>query len=114
MFQKWADPGLFLFIFRYFLIPIRMTNIQFELYKSSLDGVLGTQTRGTGWKAQMNPLSYGGTPRNELSYQFNGLGVQFFICHLVLSLSSLSSLSSLINSVIFQPSFFSFELYLLT
>ena len=38
-------------LFVYFLsfhIPIQVTNIQFELYKieKSIDGVLGTQTRG--------------------------------------------------------------------
>jgi len=29
----------------------------------SVDGVFGTQTRAAGWKAQANPLSYGGCPR---------------------------------------------------
>ena len=34
--------------FRYFHIPIHMTSIQFEQYKlkKSIDGVLGTRTRG--------------------------------------------------------------------
>ena len=32
----------------------------------SLYGMLGTQTRATGWKAQTNPLCYGGTPRTPL------------------------------------------------
>ena len=39
-FFKWANPGLFLFIFVYFLVII---SIQIE---KSIDGVLGFQTRG--------------------------------------------------------------------
>ena len=39
---------------------------KFEQYKlkKSVDGVLGTRTRGAGWKAQTNPRSYGGTPQH--------------------------------------------------
>ena len=29
----------------------------------NIDGVLGTQTWAAGWLVQMNPLSYGGTPK---------------------------------------------------
>ena len=41
-----------------------MTNIQFELYKSKKAWMvcLGLKPGVAGWKAQTNPLSYGGTP----------------------------------------------------
>ena len=32
-FLKWANPGLFLFIFVRFTVPIQMTIVQFEQYK---------------------------------------------------------------------------------
>ena len=32
--------------------------------EKSVDGMLGSRIRGAGWKAQTNPLSYGGTPDN--------------------------------------------------
>ena len=55
--KKWADPGLFLFIF-----------VVSTLYNSKIDdgvdGVLGTRTWGTGRKAQTNHLRYGGTNLN--------------------------------------------------
>ena len=38
-----------------------MLQFKFKL-KKSVDGVLGIRTRAAGWKAQTNPLSYGGTP----------------------------------------------------
>ena len=40
IFKKWANPGLFLFYFRSFLVTI---SIQIE---KSVDGVLGIRTRG--------------------------------------------------------------------
>ena len=32
-----------------------------------MDVILGTRTRGAGWKAQTNPLSYDGTPQTSNS-----------------------------------------------
>ena len=39
------------------------------LIDKSVDGVLGPWTRAAGWKAQMNPLSYGGIPFNFILTQ---------------------------------------------
>ena len=62
--KKWANPGLFLFYFWSFLIPIKMTNIPFEQYKLKKAKMvcLGLEPGAAGWKAQTNPSSYGGTP----------------------------------------------------
>ena len=60
---KWANPGLFLLIFVLFTFQFKwqIYNLN-KLNWKSVDGVLGSQTQGGRWKAQMNPLSYGGTP----------------------------------------------------
>ena len=42
-FLIWANPGIFLFYFRPFLIPITISIIQIE---KSVDGLLGIQTWG--------------------------------------------------------------------
>ena len=39
--KKWANPGLFLFIFRSFLVTISIIQIE-----KRVDGVLGIRTRG--------------------------------------------------------------------
>ena len=51
--------------FRSIHIPIQMTNIQFEQYKLKKVYMVcfGLEPGAAGWKAQTNPLSYGGTPR---------------------------------------------------
>ena len=63
-FLKWANPGLFLFIFVRFTVPIQMTIIQFEQYKLKKASMvwLVLKPGAAEWKAQTNPLSYGGTP----------------------------------------------------
>ena len=58
VFFKWANLGLFLFILSFQHDTNRYTYID-----KSIDGGLGTRTLGSKRKAQMNPLSYGGTPK---------------------------------------------------
>ena len=55
-FFKWANPGLFLFIFC--LFHITQLNKLMKVYQAGL----GLKPRAAGWKAHVNPLSYGGTP----------------------------------------------------
>ena len=54
--------------FHSFHFPIQMTNIQFEQYKlkRGLIVCLGLESGATGCKAQMSPLSYGGTPSSNI------------------------------------------------
>ena len=56
-FLKFANPGLFC-LFSFF--SHSNSNDKYTTEKR-VDGVLGTRTRASGWKVQMNPLSYGGT-----------------------------------------------------
>ena len=56
--KDWENPGgLFFIYFR----PFHLTQVWID---KSVDGMLGTRIRGGKWKAQTNPLSYGGTTPN--------------------------------------------------
>ena len=56
IYLKWADPGLFVFMFNLF-------SLQFQKYKLK-KGIF--EFGAAGWKAQMKPQSYGGRPERPL------------------------------------------------
>ena len=59
-FLKWANPGLFLFIFVLFSLQY-----QYKLKKAQMV-CLGFEPGAAGWKAQMKPWSYGGHPTDVM------------------------------------------------
>ena len=66
---QWANGGLFLDYYRLFYI----TRCKYKLMKAQLV-CLGFEPGAAGWKAQTNPLSYGGTS-NTSFYQFGLFGL---------------------------------------
>ena len=65
VFFEWAKPGIYLYYFHSF--HNAKTNIAQCEYVSINDKAWmvcsGLETVAAGWKAQTNPLSYGGTPK---------------------------------------------------
>ena len=60
--KKRAKLGLFLFIFVLFSHRMDKYSTNLTIVEKALMACLGVKPRAAGWKVQMNPLSYGGTP----------------------------------------------------
>ena len=60
-FFKWTNPDLFFCL----ILSFQHDTIQIEIDKSMMV-CLGIKPGAAGWKAQTNPLSYGGTPKRWL------------------------------------------------
>ena len=66
-FFKWAKTGLFFFIFFIFTMQIQIWLLLIKAQMVCL--ILEPETAG--WKAQTNPLSYGGTPIKQFNKVWN-------------------------------------------